>query len=66
MVHTLKGQWDCIVGDFEDKAAQRYQLVSYFVDNYSTYHLEEWHSFLALLATKMTISPPKHKGIKTL
>ena len=24
MVHTLKGQWDCIIGDFDDKAAQRH------------------------------------------
>ena len=26
MVHTLKGQWDCIVGDSNDKGAQRHQF----------------------------------------
>ena len=27
MVHTLKGQWDCIVGDFDDKAAQCHEFL---------------------------------------
>ena len=27
MVHTLKGRWDCIVGDSDDKFAQRHQFL---------------------------------------
>ena len=34
MIHTLKGQWDCLIGDHEDKAAQHH------VESYSTYILK--------------------------
>ena len=27
-LHTLKGQWDCIIGEFDDKVAQHYQFLT--------------------------------------
>ena len=28
MIHTLKGQWDCLIGDSEPKAAQCHQFLT--------------------------------------
>mgnify|MGYP007129928753 FL=1 len=28
MVHTLKGQWDCIIGDSKDKVAQCHEFLT--------------------------------------
>ena len=31
-IHTLKGQWDCLIGDFEPKATQRHQFLTLWKD----------------------------------
>ena len=39
MVHTLKGQWDGIVGDSNAKIAQRHEFLSMWSHNYSIHDL---------------------------
>ena len=65
MVHTLKGQWDGIVGDFDAKTAQRHK-VSYRVESYSIHDLQVWHSFLALSTSQMVVSSTDHIEFKIL
>ena len=57
IVHTLKGQWDGIFGDFEAKIAQR---VHYYLGSDSIHDIQLRHSLLAFSATEMVVSPADH------
>ena len=68
MVHLEKGQWDCIIGDLDDKVAQHHKFLPLWKATplMSLRNDTSFGTFSHLSATKMVIPFTNHLGIKTL